>query len=64
MNLDPNSGPNFGLTQRIFALTQQNFALTQPKFHPNSNFRQILVQFDALTQKNGPKQSNYPTFRL
>ena len=68
---DPNSEPNFGLTQRNFALTQQNFAqtqqnfaLTHQKFHPNSSFRKILVQFDALTHKNGQKNSNYPKFRL
>ena len=56
---DPNSGPNFGLTQANFALTQPNFALTRPNFPPNSNFRPKMVKNFALTQQNRQNRSNF-----
>ena len=61
--LDPNSGPNFGLTQPNFALTQPNFGLTQQNFPPNSNFRRILVKIVVLTHKNWQIHSNLAKFR-
>ena len=70
VNLDPNSGPNFGLTQPNFGLTQPNFALTQPNFGltqqnfpPNSNFRRFLVKIVVLTHKNWQIHSNLAKFR-
>ena len=59
MYFDPNSGPNFGLTQANFALTQPNFALTRPNFPPNSKFRRKMVKIFALTQQNRRNRSNF-----
>ena len=49
---EPNSGPNFGLTQPNFGLTQPNFGLTQSNFPPNSKFRAKMVKIVALTRQN------------
>ena len=46
---EPNSVPNFGLTQPNFGLTQPNFGLTQSNFPPNSNFRAKMVKIVALS---------------
>ena len=56
---EPNSGPNFGLTQPNFGLTQPNFGLTQSNFPPNSKFRAKMVKIVDLTQKNRQKRSNF-----
>ena len=48
---DPNSRPNFGLTQSNFALTQPIFALNRPNFPLNSKFQRKMVKIFALTQQ-------------
>ena len=56
---EPNSGPNFGLTQPNFGLTQPNFGLTQSNFPPNSKFRAKMVKIVALTQKKSPESIKF-----
>ena len=52
---DPNSGPNFGLTQANFAITQPNFALTRPNFPPG-----VILKECTKVVGNGTKVQLFP----
>ena len=60
MHSEPNSSPNFGLTQPNFALTQPYFYLTGPNFPLTQNVGTKIVKINALSQPNfGLTQPNF-----